>query len=404
MNKYLKHIRLIIPIVGATLGIISFTYNLSEPLFFHYAVDALMIVFTLLILFLTGRWLWMTYYLKARWFKTSTHSRFNRQFYSYFGKVIKNARKEFYTTGDGFDYVDKEGVELAQNYIQDLEQALKNGVNVVRIQTKKDISAEWKKNLKFLLEYYPNYFKLYLLKDFHHHSIALMSVTDPQDKKRNHTQVMLPISQHIMDVKVNLAGIAFFLKGDKELAQNMQQRFNELLNISTPIVLSTFEQFFSQKRYYYFAYGSNMDEKQIQKRCPSAVKVGIGFKEQYQLVFNRKGTRNDRTNGVASIEPSSQEIGVYGVIYSLTKEDLQQLDKEEHVPTSYIRDVMNILYLEYDNHQLNKKNINCQVYLAIREKDTPPDGVYLNQIIVAAKVANLPKRYILYLENFKQKV
>ncbi len=86
-------------------------------------------------------------------------------------------------------------------------------------------------------------------------------------------------------------------------------------------------------RVYYFAYGSNMSAKQMQERVPSAQKVGIGFLDNFALVFNRKGTYRD--GGVASIVDAAHRK-VWGVIWSVAKSEMEALDStlKIRLPTS----------------------------------------------------------------------
>lgn len=63
----------------------------------------------------------------------------------------------------------------------------------------------------------------------------------------------------------------------------------------------------------YFAYGSNMNQHQMQFRCPEARKIERVILKDYRLVF-RGGRRN---YGVASIIPEKGSQ-VEGVLWSIT--------------------------------------------------------------------------------------
>lgn len=43
------------------------------------------------------------------------------------------------------------------------------------------------------------------------------------------------------------------------------------------------------KKTYYLAYGSNLNERQMKRRCPDAIKVGTSFIDGYRLMF--KGSK-----------------------------------------------------------------------------------------------------------------
>jgi hypothetical protein len=76
----------------------------------------------------------------------------------------------------------------------------------------------------------------------------------------------------------------------------------------------------------YFAYGSNMDWRQMQGRCPSAQFVAIASLPNYRLCFLRYST--SRGCGVASI--AFQAGGeVWGPVYRLDETDRNSLDRCE---------------------------------------------------------------------------
>lgn len=75
---------------------------------------------------------------------------------------------------------------------------------------------------------------------------------------------------------------------------------------------------------YYFAYGSNLNKKQMMKRCPDASPVARAKLKGYQLTFNR----------VADIVPEEQAI-TWGAIYTVSPKDIENLDLYEGYPRLY---------------------------------------------------------------------
>nr|WP_325222301.1 gamma-glutamylcyclotransferase family protein [uncultured Oscillibacter sp.] len=76
----------------------------------------------------------------------------------------------------------------------------------------------------------------------------------------------------------------------------------------------------------YFAYGSNINLEQMDCRCPDATVVGPVSLENYELLF--------RASGVATIAP--KEGGkVHGLLWSITPECEQSLDRYEGYPAFY---------------------------------------------------------------------
>ena len=76
----------------------------------------------------------------------------------------------------------------------------------------------------------------------------------------------------------------------------------------------------------YFAYGSNINLDQMERRCPDARMVGRVTLDNYELLFRR--------GGFATIQPC--EGGkVHGLLWSLTPECERSLDMYEGYPRFY---------------------------------------------------------------------
>ena len=77
---------------------------------------------------------------------------------------------------------------------------------------------------------------------------------------------------------------------------------------------------------YYFAYASNLNQKQMLERCPDSKPMFIATLHNYKLVFT--GWSRQRRGGVATIKRFSRER-VLGAIYEVTEECLRRLDRYE---------------------------------------------------------------------------
>ena len=77
---------------------------------------------------------------------------------------------------------------------------------------------------------------------------------------------------------------------------------------------------------YYFAYGSNLNWKQMMERCPDSKPKFIATLHHYQLVF--VGWSRQWRGGVASIRRFRGEK-VLGAIYEVSEECLRRLDRYE---------------------------------------------------------------------------
>ena len=76
----------------------------------------------------------------------------------------------------------------------------------------------------------------------------------------------------------------------------------------------------------YFAYGSNLNIKQMKERCPDSVEVSSAVLSGWKLVERK----------YADIEESAGEC-VNGALYEISKNDLASLDRYEGYPDSYTR-------------------------------------------------------------------
>ena len=77
---------------------------------------------------------------------------------------------------------------------------------------------------------------------------------------------------------------------------------------------------------YYLAYGSNLNKRQMARRCPDAVPVGVISIMGYELVF--------RT--FATIEPKDGAEVQCG-IWKISPEDEKRLDLYEGYPSLYVK-------------------------------------------------------------------
>jgi gamma-glutamylcyclotransferase len=84
----------------------------------------------------------------------------------------------------------------------------------------------------------------------------------------------------------------------------------------------------------YFAYGSNLDKKQMKERCPDNKPLFPATLPNYKLVF--VGWSRQYNGGVASIQ-RNQGSKVPGGVYEISDSDLRHLDKFEGYPNDYNR-------------------------------------------------------------------
>ncbi len=82
---------------------------------------------------------------------------------------------------------------------------------------------------------------------------------------------------------------------------------------------------------YYLAYGSNLDIRQMQYRCPTAKVVGTGVIPDYELLY-----KGSKTGSYLTIEKKSGGL-VPVAVWEVTANDEQRLDVYEGYPSFYYK-------------------------------------------------------------------
>ena len=136
---------------------------------------------------------------------------------------------------------------------------------------------------------------------------------------------------------------------------------------------------------FYFAYGSNMDETQMQVRCPESSLVGIALLDGYRLGFTRYA--QSRKGGVADIV-SEPDCSVWGLVYKVTAKDLDLLDSFEGKGKAYDRMSVTVRFLD-------GRTAEAETYYVIdKQPDIKPGEDYLALLLGAAKKYKFPEEYI----------
>jgi gamma-glutamylcyclotransferase (GGCT)/AIG2-like uncharacterized protein YtfP len=116
----------------------------------------------------------------------------------------------------------------------------------------------------------------------------------------------------------------------------------------------------------YFAFGSNLNRKQIKRRCKNSRFISRHILKNYQLVFRSK-------YGAADIQ-RKKGSSVLGAVYDINKSDEKKLDAYEEFPKVYVKKYFKIL---------GKKVMFY--YMSSKTKQTEPSRRYLSSIIQGYK-------------------
>ena len=134
----------------------------------------------------------------------------------------------------------------------------------------------------------------------------------------------------------------------------------------------------------YFAYGSNMDPKQMASRCPGAEALGRARLADYELTFvwDSPGWGG----GVGTVIPSSGRE-VWGVLWDLTDEHVESLDRYEGIAiNAYIKDHVHV--------EAESGLVNALIYLATDDRFKKPSAKYIDALVKGATAFSLPTDYI----------
>ena len=142
---------------------------------------------------------------------------------------------------------------------------------------------------------------------------------------------------------------------------------------------------------YYFAYGSNLNWAQMQRRCPSSRFICIARLPNYRFGITRHSRL--RNCGTANVV-AAQGQEVWGAVYEVCDEELIVLDSFED---GYRRQILPVF-------GLNREEVpfNALVYVAELELDIPlPNAEYKRLILEGAKHWKLPALYLSLLERIE---
>lgn len=141
----------------------------------------------------------------------------------------------------------------------------------------------------------------------------------------------------------------------------------------------------------YFAYGSNMNWPQMQRRCPSSRFVCVGRLADYHFGITRHSRLRDC--GTANVFPAAGKE-VWGIVYDISDEELLILDGFED---GYRREMLSVYPAEN-----GKLPLEALVYVAAIEENVPcPNAEYRWLIIEGATYWKLPASYLAVLEAIR---
>ena len=140
----------------------------------------------------------------------------------------------------------------------------------------------------------------------------------------------------------------------------------------------------------YFSYGSNMNLKQMQERCPDSKKIGIGFMNNAEICF--PSFYESWNGGVAGYKTSTGKK-LWGVLFELTVSDVEKLRVFEgyiHGREAHLN-AYNEVKVPID---IDGEIVECMTYEITVVGNFRPSLRYLQTIVRGAEENNLPEEYI----------
>ncbi|KAK4501161.1 hypothetical protein PRZ48_006967 [Zasmidium cellare] len=138
---------------------------------------------------------------------------------------------------------------------------------------------------------------------------------------------------------------------------------------------------------FYFAYGSNLWEHQMQQRCPASKLIGVARLEGHRWFISSTGSANITADSGAE---------TFGLVYSLQPTDKAVLDSREGVPDRHSKETATVSLSTPTG--AGKQEVEALVYIDDKHlQPGQPKGQYvyrMNQSISDAIKRGMPEGYV----------
>lgn len=145
---------------------------------------------------------------------------------------------------------------------------------------------------------------------------------------------------------------------------------------------------------WYFGYGSNMSRAIfLERRGMRPLATGWGWLEGHRLCFNLPIGPGER--GVANLQPEPG-ARTCGVLYLLTAEDLERLDRSEGVHVGLYRRLP--IHVAIDGEERVAAFTYHSTFASAGRK---PSARYIGLLLDGARENGLPEEYLSFLQGFE---
>lgn len=136
----------------------------------------------------------------------------------------------------------------------------------------------------------------------------------------------------------------------------------------------------------YFAYGANMDAAAMAPRCPASRPLGRAHLAEHRFIIMREG--------YASVVRDPAR-GVWGMAWELAASDIPALDRYEGVASG--------LYAKAFRPVVTAGGLRrALIYLGRSAVHGTPRPGYLDAVLAAAEIADLPSAYLRELRGWRR--
>ena len=129
---------------------------------------------------------------------------------------------------------------------------------------------------------------------------------------------------------------------------------------------------------YYFAYGMNTNIDEMNRRCPNAQDMGVGYLQDYKMVFKYH----------ADMVPVEGYCAP-GVLWWITPECLEALDILEGFPTYYLRKTVTV------TTETGESVDALMYYMAENDHPSEPSNSYYDMVLRGYDSHGISEKYLI---------
>ncbi|MFI5912401.1 hypothetical protein [Dactylosporangium sp. NPDC051541] len=249
-----------------------------------------------------------------------------REYYEALASGIRNAKEKVYRVGRGFHREQSSAVYHALQKAE--EEALKNKIEVVRIQVGSMVASGWAEGYARLLKDYPNF---RMVADFEYTGHSDIAVVDPRGRNPFISLLFESREQERLGT-VGRAMMGFIVR-DARSTMDLFQMLVEQAGRSQPLTRQAVRDL--SRTYIYFGWGVHMAPRKMAQDAPGAECKGVAILRRWSRNINAMIERPaDRATIVKSKDKNSDDW-FDGVAYEMSwweKERLTRLESRAYEP------------------------------------------------------------------------